>query len=91
MICYNEYGIKNPEGVSEQPLRLPKCKHTFGATCLKTWFKDNANCPYCRDKIPSESVDKVMMRRAYMRAARSTEVGPSNSGYVPINLFRGCS
>ncbi|KAB8292352.1 hypothetical protein EYC80_008092 [Monilinia laxa] len=84
MICYNEFGVKNPEGVSEQPLRIPKCKHIFGAICIKKWFKENDTCPYCRDKVPSESCRKVMMRQArqimqdqtrrhYLSIARSTE------------------
>ena len=54
MICYNEFGIQNPDGVVEQPIRLPKCKHVFGDKCIKKWFEDSDSCPYCRDKLPSE-------------------------------------
>ncbi|CAD6452976.1 c551b015-08ff-4813-bc07-dcf87efa97a4 [Sclerotinia trifoliorum] len=65
IICYNEFGVKNPEGVSEQPLRLPKCRHIFGAICIKKWFKENDSCPYCRDKVPSESAAaKIIVRHA---------------------------
>ncbi|KAJ8061875.1 hypothetical protein OCU04_009666 [Sclerotinia nivalis] len=93
MICYNEFGVKNPEGVSEQPLRLPKCRHIFGAICIKKWFKENDSCPYCRDKVPSESAAaKIIVRHArqlmrdqrdQMRnrlnaTARSTEAGHLN-------------
>ncbi|TDZ15023.1 E3 ubiquitin-protein ligase MPSR1 [Colletotrichum orbiculare MAFF 240422] len=53
VICYNEYGVETPEGVKEAPLRLPKCKHTFGDHCIKKWLADSDSCPYCRDKIPS--------------------------------------
>ncbi|KAK8089171.1 E3 ubiquitin-protein ligase RDUF2 [Apiospora hydei] len=45
---------KNPEGVLEAPLRLPKCKHIFGDHCIKKWFEESDSCPYCRDKVPSE-------------------------------------
>ncbi|KAK7908131.1 C3h4 type zinc finger protein [Apiospora marii] len=45
---------KNPEGVNEAPLRLPKCKHIFGDHCIKKWFEESDSCPYCRDKVPSE-------------------------------------
>lgn len=55
VICYNDYGVQNPEGINEAPLRLPKCKHVFGDHCIKKWFEENDTCPYCRDKVPSES------------------------------------
>ncbi|RKF61781.1 RING-finger domain containing protein [Erysiphe neolycopersici] len=55
IICYNEFGVANPEGIIELPLRLPKCKHIFGDKCIKKWFEDSDSCPYCRDKLPSET------------------------------------
>ena len=54
IICYNEFGVKNPDGFIERPVRLPKCKHIFGDHCLKQWLQDSDSCPYCRDKLPSE-------------------------------------
>ncbi|PMD25194.1 hypothetical protein NA56DRAFT_474670 [Hyaloscypha hepaticicola] len=70
IICYNEFGVSNPEGIIENPIRLPKCKHVFGDKCIKKWFEDSDSCPYCRDKLPSElSVRKSMAFDAY-RAAR---------------------
>jgi hypothetical protein len=54
IICYNEFGVKNPDGFIECPVRLPKCKHIFGDRCLKQWLQDSDSCPYCRDKLPSE-------------------------------------
>jgi hypothetical protein len=53
----------NPEGISEDPVRLPKCKHVFGLGCIKKWFEENDSCPYCRDKIPSESARKLIFRQ----------------------------
>jgi hypothetical protein len=53
-ICYEPYGVISPEGVREEALRLPDCKHVFGSHCLKTWLDDSAKCPYCRKKLPSE-------------------------------------
>ena len=46
--------MENPDGVIENPIRLPKCKHIFGEKCIKKWFQDSDTCPYCRDKLPSE-------------------------------------
>ncbi|KAI1107007.1 hypothetical protein F4804DRAFT_329754 [Jackrogersella minutella] len=54
VICYNDYGAETPEGNSEQPLRLPRCKHVFGDHCIKKWFEESDSCPYCRDRVPSE-------------------------------------
>ncbi|CAK7273112.1 hypothetical protein SEPCBS57363_005487 [Sporothrix epigloea] len=54
VICYNDFGTSTPEGYTEYPLRLPKCKHIFGDRCIKTWLKDSDNCPYCRDKLAPE-------------------------------------
>lgn len=73
MICYNDFGTANPEGVTEQPLRLPKCKHIFGDICIKQWFEEQDTCPYCRDKLPSEVSSKrsrVMERLMLAHAAR---------------------
>ncbi|KAK1833806.1 hypothetical protein QBC39DRAFT_40632 [Podospora conica] len=56
VICYNEFGIPNPEGIQETPLRLPNCQHIFGEHCIKKWFEESDSCPYCRDKVHSESV-----------------------------------
>ncbi|KAJ4290144.1 hypothetical protein N0V88_006652 [Collariella sp. IMI 366227] len=53
IICYNDYGKMSPEGVTESPLRLPKCKHVFGDHCIKKWFSEADSCPYCREKVPS--------------------------------------
>ncbi|KAK3337089.1 hypothetical protein B0T19DRAFT_437768 [Cercophora scortea] len=54
VICYNEFGVPNPEGINEAPLRLPSCKHIFGDHCIKKWFEESDSCPYCRDKVHSE-------------------------------------
>lgn len=53
-ICYNDLGVKTPDGDIEVALRLPKCKHIFGDVCLKKWLEDSDSCPFCRDKLPSE-------------------------------------
>ncbi|EPE06480.1 zinc finger protein atl6 [Ophiostoma piceae UAMH 11346] len=59
VICYNDFGVPNPEGVNEAPLRLPKCKHVFGDHCIKKWFNQSDSCPYCRDKLPSQTVSRA--------------------------------
>ncbi|KAE8447586.1 hypothetical protein EG329_010557 [Mollisiaceae sp. DMI_Dod_QoI] len=71
IICYNEFGVSNPEGEIENPIRLPKCKHIFGDKCIKKWFEDSDSCPYCRDKLPSElAVRKNMAYQSYRLAHR---------------------
>lgn len=54
VICYNDFGVASPEGNIETPLRLPKCKHVFGDSCIRKWLEDSYSCPYCRDKLDSE-------------------------------------
>lgn len=66
VICYNDYGVETPEGISEIPLRLPKCKHVFGDHCIKKWFEESDSCPYCRDKVPSEPQYRQVMTAANM-------------------------
>lgn len=56
VICYNDFGVPNPEGINEAPLRLPNCKHIFGDHCIKKWFEESDSCPYCRDKVHSETI-----------------------------------
>ncbi|KAL7627428.1 hypothetical protein AAE478_001621 [Parahypoxylon ruwenzoriense] len=71
VICYNDFGVETPEGVSESPLRLPKCKHVFGDHCIKKWFEESDSCPYCRDKVPSEPQYRhVMNPQALQRFLR---------------------
>jgi len=57
-ICYNPFGEKGPEGITETPVRLPHCEHVFGDHCIKRWFADSDKCPYCRVKVPGLKKDK---------------------------------
>ncbi|KAL2065114.1 hypothetical protein VTL71DRAFT_4254 [Oculimacula yallundae] len=67
-ICYNDFGVENPDGVVEQPVRWPKCKHLFGDKCIQRWFEEGKDtCPYCREKIPSANVGKRSDMEAQMR------------------------
>ncbi|KAI2635195.1 hypothetical protein GGS21DRAFT_490407 [Xylaria nigripes] len=64
VICYNDFGVANPEGINEAPLRLPKCRHVFGDHCIKKWFQESDSCPYCRDQVHSE-FQPMPSRRAH--------------------------
>ncbi|KAH8893746.1 hypothetical protein GQ53DRAFT_763305 [Thozetella sp. PMI_491] len=76
VICYNEFGVENPEGINEAPLRLPHCKHVFGDHCIKKWFEESDSCPYCRDKVPSEMVlPSSATLQAFLRASYSANAG----------------
>lgn len=84
MICYNDYGVLNPEGVVETPRRLPKCKHTFGNKCLKKWLKSADSCPYCRDKLPST------FRPLHRHIGRVTEeIESRRSSFQPPSVSGG--
>ena len=45
LICIENYKINELKRV------LPKCQHFFHKKCIDKWFKKNASCPICRDKI----------------------------------------
>ncbi|OAF55857.2 hypothetical protein VC83_08039 [Pseudogymnoascus destructans] len=82
IICYNEFGIKNPDGNIECAVRLPKCKHIFGDHCLKHWLKDSDSCPYCRDKLPSEPKKSHAeeMRRLFVLNRPATSSAQQHNG-----------
>jgi hypothetical protein len=81
MICYNEYGLANPEGITECPIRLPKCKHVYGEKCIKKWFEDSDSCPYCRDKLPSEAVGRRTIAFETLRAQRERVATITSQAY----------
>ncbi|OTB10528.1 hypothetical protein K445DRAFT_27477 [Daldinia sp. EC12] len=105
VICYNDYGVETPEGISENPLRLPKCKHVFGDHCIKKWFEESDSCPYCRDKVPSEPQYRNAMSahnvyrflrqhhqvamQMQMRNAREHERNDSDSPRQPADAMLG--
>lgn len=82
VICYNDYGLESPEGVSEAPLQLPKCKHVFGDHCIKKWFEESDSCPYCRDKVHSEPKRNHLASRAFANAMRLRNL---SEAYVPAS------
>lgn len=94
IICYNEFGVSNPEGEIENPIRLPKCKHIFGDKCIKKWFEDSDSCPYCRDKLPSELAVRKSLgayqsyRLAHREQLRLASLAQRSrySSYTPTSL-----
>lgn len=84
VICYNDFGVLNPEGINEAPLRLPGCKHVFGDHCIKKWFEESDSCPYCRAKVHSEPVLPPgyraihnMLRSSFLRNRSRADTGTS--------------
>ncbi|KAG8159218.1 hypothetical protein KVR01_010879 [Diaporthe batatas] len=90
VICYNDFGVLSPEGVTEHPLRLPKCKHVFGNHCILKWFGDADSCPYCRDKLHSEPAppSRELLRRTYQVARVDAELGVPTYRRVTQSLRR---
>lgn len=86
MICYNDFGVKNPDGQTEAAVRLGKCKHILGESCLKKWFEDSDSCPYCRDKVPSIQKSRV---RLIARYAAMTEAQRAAGGAYLYDDPRG--
>ncbi|KAG9248550.1 hypothetical protein BJ878DRAFT_547979 [Calycina marina] len=103
-ICYNNLGVPNPEGLVEQAVRLPKCKHIFGEKCLIKWFKDSFKdrdtCPYCRDKLPSQSsfTASTELIQQLARTGRLSDIrmgmgsrAPSNPGSSTSNASQSAT
>lgn len=44
-ICLHQFADE------DQIVQLPICKHTFHANCIRSWFANSAQCPYCRNNI----------------------------------------
>ncbi|KAK3695316.1 hypothetical protein B0T22DRAFT_508515 [Podospora appendiculata] len=89
VICYNEFGVPNPEGINEAPLRLPSCKHIFGDHCIKKWFEESDSCPYCRDKVHSEPAlpSNAQAIREFLRS----QVSQPRFAYNRVNGQRAMS
>jgi len=63
-ICTNEIGVPSEDGDIEYHVKVPKCGHVFGDSCLKIWVtKSDNTCPVCRgDIIPPESIKTTRMQ-----------------------------
>jgi hypothetical protein len=51
-VCY--------EAIQERSaVKLP-CSHVYHKKCLRKWIKNNhATCPYCRERIPDDVIDRL--------------------------------
>ena len=41
----------------KRQLYITECSHHFHKNCIKKWFKQNINCPNCRNEKPLNSKD----------------------------------
>ena len=81
MICYNDYGAVNPEGISEAPLRIPSCGHVFGDHCIKKWLRESHTCPYCRSKLaPSQPIATATVRALIEHLSSGSRRSGEDSG-----------
>ena len=37
------------------------CKHTFHGACLAKWLIKNPTCPYCRDTVPADTLQEILL------------------------------
>ena len=64
-ICQDPLGTVNPEGSSEQALKLIICcGQVIGESCLKAWLAQSGrgfrkNCPTCRFQFPPSFLEKL--------------------------------
>lgn len=74
-ICYNDFDVESPEGVTEKAVKTPKCGHVFGDHCIKEWLAMNDVCPYCRLQIDTTDVgeDSGLSDRSFARMIRAVQ------------------
>jgi hypothetical protein len=49
-VCLEEIG-------DNQPFLTTPCGHTFHDWCLRPWMNEHADCPFCRQVLPSIDID----------------------------------
>jgi len=44
-------------------VKIPKCGHVFGKSCVVEWFKNNVSCPLCREEVEASKEDDPLYKR----------------------------
>uniref|UniRef100_A0A2P2P2V2 RING-type E3 ubiquitin transferase n=1 Tax=Rhizophora mucronata TaxID=61149 RepID=A0A2P2P2V2_RHIMU len=65
----------------EEVRRLPRCKHSFHASCIDMWLQSHTDCPLCRTHVLPPPLSHPQMA-AYSPDNDSQEVS-LNSGTTP--------
>lgn len=63
------------------------CKHKFHIYCLKLSINKNYECPYCRTKIPNETIQNLYKCNAILKSGRNK--GKQCSNNCKGNLYCG--
>lgn len=64
----HECGICFDSIVNGQDIRLLKCGHMFHKKCIKSWFKRQRNCPFCRAVVGVRNIyckKKLFIKAVY--------------------------
>ncbi|TGO11503.1 hypothetical protein BTUL_0108g00190 [Botrytis tulipae] len=49
--CSDPYAIKTTNGECHEAVKMPRCTHIFGRSCIVEWLQEKDTCPMCRQKI----------------------------------------
>ncbi|THV47915.1 hypothetical protein BGAL_0280g00130 [Botrytis galanthina] len=49
--CSDPYAIETANGECHEAVKMPRCSHIFGRSCIAIWLQEKDTCPMCRQKI----------------------------------------
>ncbi|KAF7936423.1 uncharacterized protein EAE98_002642 [Botrytis deweyae] len=49
--CGDPYAIETANGECHEAVKMPRCSHIFGRSCIVIWLQEKDTCPMCRQKI----------------------------------------
>ncbi|TGO21393.1 hypothetical protein BPAE_0222g00060 [Botrytis paeoniae] len=49
--CSDPYAIETANGECHEAVKMPRCSHIFGRSCIAMWLQEKDTCPMCRQKI----------------------------------------
>ncbi|KAL5624901.1 hypothetical protein BROUX41_004961 [Berkeleyomyces rouxiae] len=81
-ICYSDYAEDRAEGDPERPLRIPKCGHVFGDSCLTQWLSSSNICPYCRVELPQKFIYTSTNRHLAALLAKMGPIDSSRASFI---------
>ncbi|KAF7886575.1 uncharacterized protein EAF01_011253 [Botrytis porri] len=49
--CSDPYAIETANGECHEAVKMPRCSHIFGRSCIAVWLQKKDTCPMCRQKV----------------------------------------
>ncbi|KAF5867666.1 uncharacterized protein Bfra_010635lg [Botrytis fragariae] len=49
--CSGPYAVETANGECHEAVKMPRCSHIFGRSCIAMWLQVKDTCPMCRQKV----------------------------------------